>query len=88
MASKYRRLELRAGAPHARGRRGPAASYWANAETRQQDQAAGVIAETEYRRFTAKWKPRLKPLDEQVPARPKKNEVRIGVPELGATRRA
>src|SRR5919199_648332 len=34
MASKYRRPEPRAGAPHARGRRGPAASYWANAEPR------------------------------------------------------
>jgi transposase len=84
MASKYRRLELRAGAPHARGRRGPAASYWANAETRQQDRAAGATAEAEYRRFTAKWKPRLKPLDEEAPGQAKKSEV--GVASPGAAR--
>jgi transposase len=80
MASKFRRLELRAGAPHARGRRGPAASYWANAETRQQDRAAGATAEAEYQQFTAKWKPRLKPLDEQAPVQPRGNEVVVASP--------
>jgi transposase len=66
VAWKYRRLELRAGAPRRPGQRGAAANYWASAETRQQDRAKCADAEAAYRQFTANWKVRLRS-PEQVP---------------------
>jgi transposase len=61
VAWKYRRLELRAGAPRRPGQRGAAANYWASPETREQDRARCIAAEAEYQNFTSKWKLRVRP---------------------------
>lgn len=58
VAAKYRRLDLRAGAPARRGQRGAAANYWASAESRERDRALAVAAEAEYRKLTSNWKKR------------------------------
>src|SRR5262249_40568360 len=60
VAWKYRRLELRAGAPRRPGQRGAAANYWASPATRQQDRARCIAAEDNYQRFTSNWKIRIR----------------------------
>lgn len=67
VAWKYRRLELRAGAPRRPGQRGAAANYWASAKTREQDRARCIAAEVDYKRFTTNWKLRMRP-HEAAPA--------------------
>ena len=60
VAAKYRRLDLRAGAPGRRGQRGAAANYWASAESRERDRALPTAAEAEYRQLTANWRQRAR----------------------------
>jgi len=62
VAAKYRKLDLRAGAPSRRGQRGAAANYWESAAARERDRALPAAAEVEYRRLTDNWKERLRPL--------------------------
>jgi transposase len=56
-ANKRRELELRAGLPARKGRRGAAAEYSLQ-EVRDRERAAAQMAELAYQRFVARWRPR------------------------------
>lgn len=55
--NKLRKLELRAGAPAHRGRRGATHAYSLK-ETRRRERALGLQAERAYQQLTAHWRPR------------------------------
>jgi transposase len=66
IAKKLRTLELRAGRPAQRGRRGSAYAYFRN-EARQRELEIGMRAERAYQRLTAHWQVRPKRKDASAP---------------------
>lgn len=56
-AKKMRKLELRAGMPSRRGRKGSTATYW-HKEVRAQENAVAEQAEVAYRQLVAGWQPK------------------------------
>ncbi len=66
-ANKLRKLELRAGAPAHRGRRGATHAYNLK-ETRRRERALGIQAERAYQQLTAHWQPRPQSTDASAPS--------------------
>jgi hypothetical protein len=82
IAHKQRKLELRAGQPAARGRKGPASGYYHPA-VRDAERRLAEQAEHAYRTFTAAWQPTPPPGRRQPPA---PTPVGVGVDVAAATR--
>lgn len=68
VAHKHRKLELRAGAPAARGRKGPTADYSLKA-VRAAERDLATQAETAYRTLVANWHP-ARPAGKKATAKP------------------
>ena len=81
IAHKQRKLELRAGQPAARGRKGPASGYYHPA-VRDAERRLAEQTEHAYRTFTAAWQPTPPPGRRQPPA---PTPVGVGVDVAAAT---